>query len=164
MRVSVGLLLAMWVGSAFGAQTVLYVDPQLGCDGNSGTASKPFASLEKARDTIRALKKDGAFPKKGVAVELSGTFAMPVHACVLGANDGGSDSNAPVVYRASKRGAPVMGRYVLPESGFRTVTDAATLARLPESARGNVVVFDLRSVGVTNLAPLPDKFNGWSEA
>ena len=163
MRVSVGLFLSVLAGSVFGAQTVLYVNPQSGSDDNKGTASKPFASLEKARDTLRLMKKEGAFPAKGVAVEVGGTFAMPVNAFALEANDGGSDSNAVVVYRASKRGACFVGGYALPESGFRTVTDAAALARLPDRARGSVVFFDLKSVGLTALPPLPDKFNGWSE-
>ena len=157
------MFLSMLVGSAFGAQTVLYVNPQAGCDDNKGTASKPFASLEKARDAIRALKRDGAFPGNGVAVELTGTFAMPTNTFALDANDGGPCADAPVIYRASKRGARFLGGHVLPESGFRTVTDAATLARLPDGARGKVVCFDLKSLGVASLPPLPDKFSGWSE-
>ncbi len=155
-------VLSLLVGSAFGAQTVLYVDPQSGHDENHGSASKPFATLEKARDTVRTLKKAGE-TEKGVVVELTGTFAMPTNTFVLDAKDGGLGADAPVVYKASKRGALLIGGHVLPASAFQTVTDAATLARLPEPARGKVVSFDLKSVGVTGLAPLPDKFNGWSE-
>jgi hypothetical protein len=151
------------VGSALGAQTVLYVNPQSGSDDNKGSASKPFASLEKARDAIRTMKKAGLPLKKGVSVELTGTFAMPDKTFALEANDGGSSVDAPVVYRASKSGALIIGGYFLPAKGFRTVTDAATLSRLPEGARGKVVSFDLKSVGLSGLAPLPDKFNGWSE-
>lgn len=155
--------LAILAGSAFGAQTVLYVNPQSGCDANDGSAAKPFASLEKARDTVRTMKKDAVLLAGGVAVELTGTFAMPTNAFVLDADDGGSSAMAPVVYRASKAGALFVGGHVLPSSGFKAVSDAATLARLPEGARGKVVAFELRSVGVAKLAPLPDKFNGWSE-
>ena len=157
------VFLSMLVGSTFGEQTVLYVNPQSGSDDNKGTASKPFASLEKARDTIRAMKKDGLCSGQGVAVELTGTFAMPTNTFTLEANDGGSDSNAPMVYRASKRGALFVGGHALPAGGFRTVTAVETLARLPEGARGKVVCFDLRSAGIASLPPLPDKFSGWSE-
>jgi hypothetical protein len=157
------LFLAMLACSAFGAQTSLYVNPLEGCDDNAGTAAKPFASLAKARDTIRALKKDGVFPAEGVVVELAGSFAMPTNTFALDANDGGVSAAAPVVYKAAKTGALLIGGYVLPASGFRPVADAATLTRLPEGARGKVVAFDLKSVGLTALAPLPDKFNGWSE-
>ena len=155
--------MSLLAGSAFGAQTALFVDPQSGSDANSGTAAKPFASLEKARDTVYAMKKGGAFPEKGVTVELSGTFAMPTNAFALEASDGGVSAEAPVVYKASKRGALLVGGLVLPAGGFRTVADEATLSRLPQAARGKVVSFDLKSAGIVKLAPLPDKFSGWSE-
>lgn len=148
---------------AFGGQKFFYVDPQRGDDGNKGTSSKPFASLEKARAAVRALKKGGAYPGGGVSVELNGTFAMPVGTFELGAEDGGPSPDAPVVYRASPSGARFVGGCALPEDGFRTVTDPALLARLSDAARGRVVRFDLKTVGLTNFPPLPDKFNGWSE-
>ncbi len=156
-------VLSLLVSSALGAQTVLYVNPQSGCDDNKGTASRPFASLVKARDTIRSLKHDGVFPKKGVTVELTGSFAMPTNTFVLDANDGGADVDTPVIYRTSKAGASVVGGYILPETGFKTVTDSETLERLPVSARGLVVFFDLKVLGVSRFAPLPDKFSGWNE-
>lgn len=156
-------LLSLVAGGAFGAQTVLHVHPQAGDDRNAGTASAPFASLEKARDAVRAMKQAGAFPSDGVAVELTGVFAMPAAAFRLEAQDGGTAAGAPVVYRASAAGARVIGGYTLPEGGFRTVADAETLARLPEAARGRVVAFDLTSAGLKALPPLPDKFSGWHE-
>ena len=155
--------LPLAVSSAMGAQTVLYVNPQSGCDTNRGTRSQPLASLDRARDTLRGMRKAGAFPKEGVAVELQGTFAMPENTFALEAEDGGPDSGSPVVYRAGKDGACLIGGYRLPVSGFRTVTDEATLERLPEPARGRVVSFDLKTVGLSRLSPLPDKFSGWNE-
>ena len=106
--------LSLLACSSCGSQAALYVNPQSGCDDNKGTASEPFASLEKARDTIRSLKKSGALAEKGIAVELSGTFAMPTNTFVLDAYDGGSATNAPVVYRAAKPGALFVGGHVLP--------------------------------------------------
>ena len=97
------------VCSAMGAQAVLYVNPQSGSDTNNGSACQPFASLEKARDAVRALKKGGALPKDGVAVEMEGVFAMPVKTFALEAEDGGADAASPVVYRASKAGACLIG-------------------------------------------------------
>lgn len=155
--------LAMLAGSVCGAQTNLYVNPQSGADDNEGTLSKPFASLEKARGAIRAMKKAGALPAKGVVVELAGAFDLSDASFALGAEDGGASAGAPVVYRAAKTGALLAGGHFLPASGFRKVTDAATLARLPEEARNKVFTFDLKSVGLTSLPPLPDKFSGWNE-
>jgi len=148
---------------AFGGQKVVYVNPQEGRDDNAGTHRHPYASLEKAREAVQALKKSGEFPSRGVVVELSGTFAMPSKTFELGPNDGGPSSNAPVVYRASSEGARFIGGCRLPAKGFRTVTDPTVLARLPEEACGRVVSFDLKTAGLTGFPPLPDKFNGWNE-
>jgi len=144
-------------------QPVLHVHAQSGSDLQDGSAGRPFASLEKAREVIRGMKKGKAFPENGVAVELTGTFSLPADTFVLEAEDGGLGAGAPVVYRASKNGALFVGGHTLPAAGFQKVADAATLARLPEAARGKVVSFDLKSVGLTALAPLPDKFSGWRE-
>ena len=43
-----------------------------GNDSNSGTLSKPFASLERARDEIRSLKKNNKFPTDGITVWIRG--------------------------------------------------------------------------------------------
>jgi len=158
---TVALTLFAWWSA--GAPVVLHVNPQSGCDANKGTASRPFASLEKARDTLRAIRQGGSFPPEGAVVELTGTFAMPVATFALRENDGGAGVESPVVYKASKDGARFIGGYVLPAAGFHAVTDAVTLARLPEVSRGRVLAFDLASLGISRLEPLPDKFSGWSE-
>ncbi len=155
--------LAMLAGSVCGAQTNLYVNPQSGADDNEGTASKPFASLEKARLAIRAMKKAAAFPAKGAVVELGGTFDLTGATLALDAEDSGLSASAPVVYRAARSGALLVGGHLLPAGGFRKVTDAATRARLPDGARDKVVAFDVKTVGLTSLPPLPDKFSGWGE-
>ena len=145
------------------AQTVLHVHAQRGSDQQDGSADKPFATIEKAKATIRGMRQDKTFSEKGVVVELSGTFAMPAQAFVLDEGDGGMGPGAPVIYRSSKRDARFVGGYTLPAAGFQKVSDAETLARLPEVAHGKVVSFDLKSAGLTALAPLPDKFSGWNE-
>ena len=157
------VFLSLIAGCSFGAETVLCVNPQLGSDANAGTPSAPFASLEKARDTLRALKQSGGFPAKGAVIELTGLFAMPEKTLTLGPDDGGLSAAAPVIYRAAGAGAQFIGGCVLPEAGFQKVVDAQTVARLPEAARGQVVAFDLKTVGVPKLAPLPEKFSGWQE-
>ncbi len=162
----------VWIAAAVGAalaagagraQTVLHVQAQRGSDLQDGGAATPFATLERAREAVGALKRSQAFPERGVVVELSGTFTMADRTFALGAADGGAGPDAPVVYRSSKGDARFVGGYTLPAAGFRKVADEATLARLPEAARGQVVAFALQQVGLAGLAPLPDKFSGWRE-
>ena len=66
------LLLARWMARigaiALVAAVVradLYVSPS-GSDAAEGTEARPFASLERARDAVRGLKRDGKLPKAGV--------------------------------------------------------------------------------------------------
>ena len=89
-----------------GAETVLYVDARQGSDANPGTAERPFATPARARDAVRALKKTGAFPSGGVAVELAGRFDTTKATILdLTKEDGGLSPAAPVIWRAAKGGA-----------------------------------------------------------
>ena len=59
---------------AYGAnppQTAFHVSPT-GDDSADGSRERPFATVARARDAVRALKKSGALPKGGVNVWLRG--------------------------------------------------------------------------------------------
>ena len=96
MAAGVLVVLAAMTGRA---QRTIYVNAQRGNDGNDGSAVKPFASLARARDAVRALKKAGVFPEQGVAIEASGNFSLASENVVLDAQDGGSGADAPLVIR-----------------------------------------------------------------
>jgi hypothetical protein len=123
------------------AAVTLYVAPH-GADANPGTAARPFATLERARDAARAQRANGP-----VIVEVrAGTYelARPLQ---LTRQDSG------VTWRASKVGAVrlVGGRSV---RGWKPVTDPAVLARLDPAARGNVWQADLRAQGIVKEGDL----------
>ena len=124
-----------------------------GSDAAPGTRDRPFASLEQARDAIRALKRDrGALPRGGVeVVVLPGDYPRR-EAFALEAEDSGVES-APVTYRAARKGTARFSTAVRVR-GFRPVADPAILARLPEEARGKVVQCDLRAQGITDYGTL----------
>jgi len=125
-----------------------------GNDANPGTRDKPFATLEKARDAIRALKAKGALSGPVCVRLLPGEY--PVEKTFeLTAADSGTEA-APIVYRADKKGAAVLyGGMRL--DGFIPVTDPAVLGRLPAEARGKVFQCDLKIAGVTNYSPLTER-------
>lgn len=129
----------------------LYVN-LAGSDDNPGSADKPFATLERARDEIRAVKQRGGLPNGGVTV-LLGDGRYPVRQTLeLTAADTGA-ADAPIVYRAADGACPIFSGGIS-LSGFAPVSDAAILARLPEQARANVLQADLKAHGVTTLGPL----------
>lgn len=127
----------------------VYVAPD-GSDANDGSPQRPFLTLARARDAIRALKEAGAKGPLGVRI-LPGVYPV-VDTLALTAEDSGNEG-APVVYRAEEKGKAIFygGTRI---SGFAPVTDAAVLARLPEEGRGKVLQCDLRAQGITDYGEL----------
>ena len=113
---------------------------------NAEKSDGPFATLERARDAIRQLTKQGGLPTGGATVRVRGGLYQRQKAFELSAEDSGTEKT-PVVYRAAD-GEEVRltgGRLV---TGFAPVTDPQVLQRLDEAARGKVLQADLRKLGV----------------
>ena len=122
-----------------------------GSDRADGSADRPFATLERARDEVRAAMS-GSPPRGGVAVTLKPGIYPRTATFTLGREDSGTP-DAPVVYRAERPGAAVLyGGARL--DGFTLVEDPAVLARLPEQARGHVYQCDLTAHGITDFGSL----------
>lgn len=122
-----------------------------GSDANPGTAAKPFATLAKARDTVRVHKASG-LPAGGVAVTVRSGEYKVTDTLALAAEDSGTAA-LPVVYRAEKKGAAVLyGGARL--TGFKPVSDASVLDRLPAESRGKVYQCDLKSLGIADYGEL----------
>lgn len=129
----------------------LHISPS-GSNANTGTRAQPFASLERARDEIRRLKRDGGLPQGGVVVTIQGGSYPVKRTFALAAEDSGS-AESPVIYRAEKGETPVFtGGARLTK--FAPVRDEAILRRLPEEARGKVFQADLKTHGITNVPPV----------
>jgi len=127
------------------AAAELYVSPA-GQDTNPGTADKPFATLERARDAVRQLRSADGRPPTGITVWLRGGDYLRTTALELSAADSGT-AEAPVVWRARQdETARLLGGRTL--SGFRPVTDPAVLNRLQEKARAGVRQIDLQALGI----------------
>ncbi|MBQ6065404.1 MAG: right-handed parallel beta-helix repeat-containing protein [Clostridia bacterium] len=122
----------------------LYVSPD-GDDENDGTLAHPFATVEKARDTVRAMDQT---EKTGITVALmAGEYRVSTVAFT--AEDSGTES-CPVTYTAYGDGEVILnGGVTLPRSAFSSVTDAGMLARLTPDAQKNVLSVDLPSLGIT---------------
>ncbi len=131
-------------------RVVLHVAPA-GADSGSGTASAPFAGLERARDELRRLKASGKLTGGAEIVIHGGEY--PVHQTLrLQSQDSGSET-APIVYRAADGETPVFcGGIRL--SGFQPVSDPSVLSRLPKEAHGKVVSADVKKHGIQDLKPL----------
>jgi len=154
------VILALWDGlapsRAIAAGRVLYVSTA-GNDAWSGAMAEPnaaktngpLATLERARDAIRELKKQGGLPEGGVTVTIRGGRYERTGPLELSAEDSGT-AKAPIVYRAAEgEHVTISGGKQL--TGFQPVTDPAILERLEPPARGKVQQVDLRALGVVDL-------------
>ncbi|OGV78672.1 MAG: hypothetical protein A3K19_31740 [Lentisphaerae bacterium RIFOXYB12_FULL_65_16] len=131
------------------AQAAEFCVAPAGNDANAGTREQPFATLERARDAVRELKKAGP-PAGGVTVWLrSGVYRLD-QSFALGAEDSGT-KDAPVVYRGCDgEEARLMGGAVVPVAAFAPVSDPKVLERLDPAARGQVLQADLNANGITD--------------
>jgi hypothetical protein len=154
MNILLAIALALLLTQASHAAT-LFVAPD-GSDESPGTEEKPFATLERARDAMRALKAAGPLPAGGITVEVSGgvyELAKPIE---LSDRDSG-EQGAPIVYRA-RPGQVVRitgGRIV---KGWTKVTDPGALGRLDEAARDKVWQADLKAQGIADFGEMGGGF------
>ena len=117
-------------------------------EANADRADGPFATLERARDEIRQVKRQGPLPDGGVTVHIRGGEYVLSETFELIAEDSGTDK-APIVYRVhlSEQARLVGGRQV---TNFQPVADAATLQRLEPPAREHVLAADIKALGITD--------------
>lgn len=133
---------------------VLYVSPS-GDDAWSGRLAAPnknktdgpFRTIAHARDTLNAWTANQK--KGGVVVSIRGGTYPLTETLKFTTADSGSPGSL-IRYEAFKDEHPVIsgGRSV---SGWTELTDKAVLSRLPDAAKGHVVVADLRSQGITDF-------------
>ena len=120
-----------------------------GRDTYAGTEKRPFATLARARDALRALP---VAERAGSTVWIGAGDYPQMEALRLGRRDGGR-ADAPVTWRAlpGQQVRLLGGRVV---SGFTPVTDPDVLARLAPVARRRVRQLDLKSLGIGPLSPM----------
>ncbi|MBI3923537.1 MAG: right-handed parallel beta-helix repeat-containing protein [Armatimonadetes bacterium] len=135
----------------------LYVAPE-GSDSNPGTKQRPFATLLRAREAVRGLKRAGKLARGGVVVHLRPGLYLMKETFNLTAEDSGT-ANSPITYLTEGKGT-VQLTGGTPISGFKPVENPAILARLPEESRGQVVQLDLKAQGITDYGEMKPRGMG----
>ncbi|OJW05725.1 MAG: hypothetical protein BGO49_26840 [Planctomycetales bacterium 71-10] len=135
LRALAALGLGAFAGASRAEPLKVYISAT-GDDAGSGRADAPLATLEKARDVVRGLKKTPE-ARDGVEVLLrGGVYALP-RTFVLSQEDGGT-ATAPIVYRAHPGEAVVI-------RGGRDVVDFTP-------HEGSILEADLKAQGFADLA------------
>jgi hypothetical protein len=130
-----------------------------GNDTNPGTRSKPFATLERAREAVRKLNPQAA-PKSPITIHLRGGDYFRTNALELTALDSGTRQTLIIWQAAKGETVRLLGGRKLP--AFQPVTDPALLARLDEKARSHVLQLDLHALGITDFGEM--KSRGFARA
>ena len=103
-----------------------------GNDASPGTRTRPFATLERARDAIRHLKKNRGPPKGGVKVLVRGGRYFLARPLTLGPADSGTE-RSPIVY-AALPGEKVVISGGRPVAGWRRAQTPPRRRRAPDEA------------------------------
>ena len=135
------------------AQTY-FVSPT-GNDKNPGTLEKPFATLEKARDAVRAIDHS----QSTATVYLRGGIYSLRQSFMLLKEDGGTETN-PVVYSAYKDEKVFLrGSKTIQASDFKRISDVSTLKRIDAKLQSKIVELDLSALNICNIKAYDYKFN-----
>lgn len=132
-----------------------------GSDGNAGTLAAPFKTLEKARDTVRALSRP--LPSGGVTVWLRGGIFYRTNTLMLtNVNDSGT-LTAPVVYRSySNEVAVISGGKSITAAGWSALDFTQTNRVAPGVNPTNIFEMDLTTTGVMHATNFPADFGQWT--
>jgi len=124
---------ALAFASQLSAAETFYVAPN-GKDTNPGTEAKPFQTLAKSRDAIRAYRKTNPLPEGGITVYLrEGEYNLG-ETFILTPQDSGEEGK-PVVYRSyPKETARITSKKYV--TGWKKVSDYP--AGLPDVAKGKL--------------------------
>lgn len=133
-----------------------------GTDDNDGlTASTPFRTIQKARDTIA---NSSGLPPGGVTVNIrGGKYFLSSEVDFTGENSGTATS--PIVYRAYNGERPrFIGGVPLDPAWFTVVPSGAPVfSRMPSSSFPNVYQCNLLAQGITNFGRFRSRGVGFAE-
>ncbi len=129
-----------------------------GRDTGKGTKENPFATIGRAQEEVRRIKKEKGLPAKGISVYLRGGEYFLKDTLLFTTEDSGTEG-APVVYRSfpGENARIIGGKKV---SGFSPLKDPEILAKLPGESRKNVWVADLKAQGITEYGQLKNRGTG----
>lgn len=127
--------------------TEFYIS-ETGSDDAPGTADAPFATIEKARDTIRELAASDGLPDGGITVYIHGG-RYPVSETIKFTEADSGTAACPITYKAYGDGEVYIDGGVTLSPDKFTAADDAMLSRVIDTgAKANLMVYDLKADGI----------------
>ena len=153
-------LLAMTALAAEAALPAFVVAPD-GKDHNPGTPAKPFATIAKARDAVRAIEKDAKGP---IVVAIRGGTYYLREPVVFTPEDSGTPE-APIVYQAYRDETPVISGGNELDLKWEPYENGIMQAQVPAAAAFDQLFVDGRKQHLARYPsydPKAQYFNGFS--
>lgn len=126
-----------------------YVAPD-GSDSNDGKSlDKPFATIERARDAIRALRAANKLPDGGITVYIrGGIYSYLDESLTFTSEDSGTES-CPITYKAYEGEKVVIeGAKFLNYSDFKKADSEVTSRLISEEAQEKLLQINLKDAGI----------------
>lgn len=100
------LLFCFFISSGYAEESALYVSPDGNDTWTGDNLNKPFKTVQKARDIIRQMKKDGKF-NNPVTVYIRGGIFELSEPLLFTLEDSGTES-CPITYTAYNNEKPII--------------------------------------------------------
>jgi hypothetical protein len=138
-----------------GAEAIAFHVAIDGEDSHVGSPNAPFASLERARDAVRDLRRRQGLPPGGARVVIHGGIHPRNGTFEISRDDSGT-AEAPIVYAAAPGEIPILsGMVSLRTDWFDPVSDRAILDRvIAPAARERLLQCDPQGHGITEFGEL----------
>ena len=130
---------------------VTYFVAANGNDDNPGTADAPFATVDKARDTIREIKSTSGLPNGGVTVYLRGGVYERSTSLEFTEEDSGTEDSRITYMSYPGERAEITGGKKINGGDFKPVTDSAVLERFYPDVRNKIVCVNLKDYGINDF-------------
>lgn len=131
----------------------LYVAPN-GSDNNDGSESSPFATVQKAKETIRNMNAANSLPEGGVTVYLRGGTYYIDEGMTFTKEDSGKEGSTITYTSYQGEAVTISGQVPLEKGWFTAADDTAKNVMIDKNAASKVLMVDLKEHGITDYGEL----------
>lgn len=135
------------------ASAKLYVAPN-GNDSNDGSEGSPFATVQKAKDTIKSMNASNSLPEGGVTVYLRGGTYYMEEGMTFTKEDSGKEGSLITYTAYPGEDVTISGQIPLEKSWFKAADDDAKKIMLDKNAADKVLMVDLKEHGITDYGEM----------
>ena len=131
----------------------LYVAPN-GSDNNDGSENSPFATVQKAKETIRNMNAANSLPEGGVTVYLRGGTYYIDEGMTFTKEDSGKEGSMITYTSYPGEAVTISGQVPLEKGWFTAADDTAKNVMIDKNAASKVLMVDLKEHGITDYGEL----------